>query len=70
MSYTVVETDERVAGLKVELVTRFESRAFRRARSLNAQRLVPFYRWEAQWDEGRRRWFVVAMQNVARPDGD
>jgi hypothetical protein len=58
----VLETDERLSGAP-ELVTRFRGRAERRARSLNAQRLFPSYRY-AVVREGRR-WLVVAMQNRA-----
>lgn len=63
--YITVETDERVAGLKPDLVTRFRWRADRRARQLNERRLLPSYRFEVDKLDGR--WAVVAMQNVARP---
>jgi len=47
------------------LVTWFRGRAERRAARLNAQRIIPSYRYEVV-REGRR-WAVVAMQNIARP---
>jgi hypothetical protein len=67
-SYGIRETDERVEGLEPDLVTRFRWRAEQRARKLNERRLVPFYRHEVRRLNGR--WAVVAMQNVAVPDGD
>lgn len=59
-----IETDERVVAIAPDLSTRFRWRAEHRARRLNAQRLVPFYRWEVH-TEGDR-FAVVAMQNQAR----
>jgi hypothetical protein len=58
-----VETNARVA-VAPDLVTRFRWRAERRARDLNAQLRVPFYRWAVRREGGR--WAVVALQNVAR----
>lgn len=57
------ETNERVAGISVDLRSRFRWRAERRARKLNTLRIVPFFRWEVQRESGR--YAVVAMQNVA-----
>ena len=64
MKYETVETDQRVTG-SLDLVTWFRGRAERRAARLNAQRIIPSYRYEVV-REGRR-WAVVAMQNIARP---
>jgi hypothetical protein len=64
--YTVEKTGQRVVGQRADLVTRFRWRADRRCRKLNADKRVPFYRWEViEWHE--KRWAVVAMQNVAVP---
>ena len=65
MNYAVVETNDRVAAIAPDLVTRFRRRAERRARQRNAVRLVAFYRWEVV--PYGDRWAVVAFQNVARP---
>lgn len=59
-----VETNERVAAIESDLITRFRSRAERRKGKLNAQRLAPFYRWEVVCED--ERWAVIAMQNVAK----
>lgn len=68
-AYETVELNERVPGIDVALLTRFRWRAERRCRSLNAQRLVDFYRWEVHdWLDGR--WGVVAMQNRAKDRGE
>ena len=61
--FLIEETDARVGDGRPELVTRFWGRAERRARKLNALRVVPFYRYEIVRENGR--WAVVAMQNVA-----
>lgn len=58
-----VPTNERVENIPPDLVTRFRGRAVRRARKLNEQRLVPFYRWDVRPENGR--WSVVALQNKA-----
>lgn len=65
--FEIVETPERVAGIEPALVTVFRWRADRRARRLNKQRRVPFYRWEVESVVygGYRLWGVVAMQNRA-----
>jgi hypothetical protein len=64
--YAIHKTDHRVVGQRPDLVTRFRWRADRRCRKLNASLRLPFYRWEVQeWP--KKRWAVVAMQNVAVP---
>jgi len=65
MSYAVDQTNDRVKAIEPDLVTRFRWRAERRRSKLNAQRMVPFYRWEIVPQSGR--WAVVAFQNVTRP---
>ena len=67
--YRTVETNERVAGMQPELITRYHRRAVRRCKKLNQRRLnlgVDFYRYEVRPALGAR-WEVVAMQNVAEP---
>lgn len=64
-----VETNERVAAIEPDLVTRFRGRAERRRRKLNAQRLFPSYRWEIEHTPNGR-WAVVAMQNRAMATRD
>lgn len=62
---TTVETANRVVDVEPDLITRWRWRAERRCRRLNAERRVPFYRWEVHdWLDGR--WAVVAMQNVGQ----
>jgi hypothetical protein len=60
----VTKTDQRVGDGKPEFVTRFKSRAERKAASLNASRVFPSYRYEVVREDGK--WAVVAMQNVAK----
>jgi hypothetical protein len=65
-NYETEETKQRVPNVEPDLLTRFRWRADRRCRRLNANRRLPFYRWEVcGWWDGR--WAVVAMQNVAVP---
>lgn len=70
----IYESDEPVEGMGPDLVTRFRWRAERRARNLNARRLVPFYRYEVRRAHDMRhgkptrwRWIVQAYQNLAAP---
>lgn len=65
--YEAVETNDRVPGFAPDLETRFFRRAVRRAAKLNAQRMLPTYRWGIVRDG--RRWCVVAFQNRARSRG-
>ena len=59
-----ITTNERVAAIKPDLVTRSRWRAERRRRHLSKYVIFPSYRWEVV-REGNR-WAVVAMQNVAK----
>ncbi|HYT40938.1 MAG TPA: hypothetical protein VEP90_01210 [Methylomirabilota bacterium] len=64
----IQETNKRVPDVEPALLTRFRWRADRECKRLNANRILPFYRWEVcDWLDGR--WAVVAMQNVAVPNG-
>ena len=63
MGIVTQETPDRVKGIKPDLRTRIRARAERRARTLNAQRIIPSYRWEVVEEDGR--YVVVAFQNVA-----
>lgn len=65
MNFSVYESDERVAEISPALRTRFRSRAERRCRKLNGQRLVPFYRYEVIEEDGS--FVVAAFQNLAAP---
>ena len=66
MLYRTIATDERVAGVEPEIVTRWLWRAKRRMKRLESFRRVDFYRYEIhQRTDGK--WEVVAMQNIAEP---
>lgn len=61
----IVESWERVGDGKPILRTRSYGKAARKRDRLNAQRIIPSYRYEVVKDGGR--WAVVAFQNYARP---
>lgn len=67
--YEIEETDEPVSD-EIDFESRFRFRAEKWCARMNAQREVPFYRYEVFRDENK--WVVVAMQNVLarkREDG-
>lgn len=67
----IVETDQTVGPPAGVFWTYFGARRF--SRRLERIRTVPFFRWvidrrDVRW--WRRRWVIVAKQNVLDPKGD
>lgn len=55
--YKVIETQDRIDTVPPALKTRFHRRAVRRARMLNADRMLPSYRYEVVPEGG---FYIVA----------